>query len=178
MVHLKEGESRTYVVPLRRDFLKAPTWRRSKRAVSHLRSFLIKHTKTEDVRLGRWLNEEIWKHGGKNPPGQVKVEVKKDKDFVTAELVDLSARAKRIMEAEAKKTEDDKKKVPEKVEEKKEDSKKKKAPVKKTKKADKKASRKELQKELEEAKVAEEKRKTKKSKTTPTKQQEIKMRKK
>ncbi len=176
MARLKEGSTRTYTIPLRKGFLKAPKWRRSKRAVSEVRNFLIKHTKTEDIKIGRWLNEEIWKHGGKNPPGKVKVEIKKEKDFVTAELVELSPRAKRLMEAEAKKEAEDKKaELPEKKAE--EKPTKKKAPSKKA-KEEKKASRKDLQKELEEAKAAEEKRKTKKSKTTPTRQQELKMSKK
>ena len=43
--------------------------------------------KSEDVRLSKELNEEMWKHGIKNPPHHVKVTVMKDdKGVVRAEL--------------------------------------------------------------------------------------------
>ena len=181
MVRLKEGESRTYTVPLRREFLKVPKWRRSKRAAEALRAFLTKHTKSEKVVFSRWVNEKIWMHGAKNPPGQLKIDVKREKDRVFAELVDLPPRAKRIIEAEKKAAkEKEKKKLPEKNEEKRKEEKKDTSKKSKTKtqKTAKKASRKDLQKELEAAKKAEEKGKIKKAKPAPTRQQEIKMRKK
>ncbi|MBW2973609.1 50S ribosomal protein L31e [Candidatus Woesearchaeota archaeon] len=78
---------RTYTIPLRREWLKAPKYRRAKKAVNAVKEFLIKHMKSEDVRLGKYLNEEIWKDGMKNPPGKVKVNVlKDDKGVVRAEL--------------------------------------------------------------------------------------------
>lgn len=78
---------RTYVIPLRREFLKAPLYRRTKKATTALKEFLTKHMKSQDVRLGRDLNEFIWKHGIQNPPSRVKVTVTKDdKGVVKAEL--------------------------------------------------------------------------------------------
>jgi large subunit ribosomal protein L31e len=78
---------RTYTVPLRREYLKAPKWNRTKKAVSALRQFLAKHMKSEDVRLGTALNEKLWKHGIKNPPHHVKVSVTKNEEgVVNAEL--------------------------------------------------------------------------------------------
>ena len=81
---------RTYNVPLRKEFRKVPRWRKSKKAVTALREFLIKHMKSENVKLGKELNEEIWKHGIKNPPHHVKVTVTKNNDGeVKAELFGL-----------------------------------------------------------------------------------------
>ncbi|MBW2969781.1 60S ribosomal protein L31 [Candidatus Woesearchaeota archaeon] len=78
---------RTYVVPLRKGWLKAPKYRRAKKAVNTLKEFLVRHMKSEDVRLGRYLNMELWKHGMKNPPSKIKVNVSKDdKNVVKAEL--------------------------------------------------------------------------------------------
>lgn len=78
---------RTYNVPLRREYLKAPNWNRTKKAVSALRQFLSKHMKSTDIRLTNTLNKELWKHGIKNPPHHVKVTVSKDdKGVVMAEL--------------------------------------------------------------------------------------------
>ena len=78
---------RTYIVPLRKDWLKAPKYRRAKRAVNSLKTFLVRHMKSEDVRLGTSVNLEIWKHGIKCPPSRVKITVvKDDKGVVRAEL--------------------------------------------------------------------------------------------
>ena len=64
---------REYVVPLRRKVRLAPKWRRSKKAVSVLNDFIVKHMKTDNVVICKELNEEIWKRGIKNPPGKVEV---------------------------------------------------------------------------------------------------------
>jgi large subunit ribosomal protein L31e len=78
---------RVYNVPLRREYLKVPRWRRSKKAVKALRQFLGKHMKSDRIKLSTTLNEHVWKHGGKNPPHHVKVAVAKDKEgIVQAEL--------------------------------------------------------------------------------------------
>lgn len=78
---------RTYNVPLRKEYMKAPRWNRTKKAVTALRQFLAKHMKAEEVKLSKELNEELWKHGIKNPPHHVKVKAVKDKEgVVTAEL--------------------------------------------------------------------------------------------
>jgi len=78
---------RTYTIPLRRGWLKAQRYKRAKKAVNTVKEFLVRHMKSEDVRLGTNLNLEIWKHGIRNPPSRVKVNVSKDdKGVVRAEL--------------------------------------------------------------------------------------------
>ena len=79
---------RTYNVPLRKEFLKVPKYKRAKKAVKALKQFLVKHMKSDNVKIGKYLNDEIWKHGIKNPPHHVKLNAVKDKEgLVTAELV-------------------------------------------------------------------------------------------
>ncbi|MCK4522278.1 MAG: 60S ribosomal protein L31 [Nanoarchaeota archaeon] len=86
---------RVYNVPLRKEWLKTPKYRRSKKAVTALKEFLIKHMKSENVKIGRYANLFIWKHGIKNPPHHVKVSVTKDdKGLVFAELVDSPKKEK------------------------------------------------------------------------------------
>jgi|SRR3989344_4577420 len=86
MVEAKTIE-RTYTIPIRREWLKAPKYKRAKRAVSAMRTFLVRHMKSEDIRLGTSINLELWKHGMKCPPGKIKVNVTKDdKGVVRAEL--------------------------------------------------------------------------------------------
>lgn len=78
---------RVYNVPLRKGWLKAPRYKRANKAVKTLREFLQKHMKSDEVRLGKNVNELIWKHGIKNPPHHVKVTAEKDEDgIVRAEL--------------------------------------------------------------------------------------------
>lgn len=85
---------RTYNIPLRRRWLYVPKYKRAKKAITTLREFLIKHMKPGadekgkiQLKLGGYVNEELWKHGMKNPPHHVKVVAKKDdKGAVTAEL--------------------------------------------------------------------------------------------
>lgn len=88
----KKVLERSYVVPLRREWIKVPRYKRAKKAATGLRAFLVKHMKPEamdpkNVKILKHLNEELWKHGMKNPPHKVKITaVKDDKGIVKAEL--------------------------------------------------------------------------------------------
>ena len=121
---------RTYNVPLRKEYRKVPKWKRTKKAVKALKQFLGKHMKSDDVKLGTKLNEEMWKHGIRNPPHHVKVSVTKDKEgVVKAELFGAKAakEEKKASKTEAKPTAEKEIKAPAKEEVKAE---KKEAPVK------------------------------------------------
>lgn len=90
------ADERIYTIPLRKEFQKAPIYQRTKKAIKATRAFLIKHLKTENVRIGRYLNEKLTERGMKHPPAFVKVRVwsqktkRKDKDIelLWADLVD------------------------------------------------------------------------------------------
>jgi ribosomal protein L31E len=75
---------RTYNVPLRKEWLKAPMYRRSKKAVTALTEFAAKNMKTsiENVKIGKQVNLLIWKNGIKNPPHHVKVNMVKEDDGI------------------------------------------------------------------------------------------------
>ncbi len=79
---------RVYTIPLRRETLKVPSFRKANKAAKSVREFIMKHMKSDNVKLGKHLNLDIWRHGAKNPPNKVKVNaVKDDKGRVVAELV-------------------------------------------------------------------------------------------
>lgn len=81
---------RTYTIPLRKEWQKSPKYRRAKKAVTAVKAFLKRHMKAElkDIKLGKHLNEELWKHGIKNPPPRIRINVQKDdKGIVRAELI-------------------------------------------------------------------------------------------
>ena len=72
---------RTYNIPLRREFMKVPKYKRAKKAITALKQFVKRHMKIdnlENIKIGKHLNEEIWKHSIKNPPHHVKVNILKD----------------------------------------------------------------------------------------------------
>jgi large subunit ribosomal protein L31e len=99
---------RTYTIPLRREYLKAPKWKRTNRAVSAVKNFLVKHLKSDNVNLGKTLNDNLWKHGIRNPPHKVKVSVTKDSEgVVRAELfgAKVDKPAKKTVKLDAKVTE-------------------------------------------------------------------------
>ena len=94
---------RVYNVPLRKEFLKVANWRKTEKAVKALREFVVKHMKSDNVVLGRYVNKELWKHGIKNPPHHIKISAKKDdKGKVIVELAELPAKAKREIEKQEK----------------------------------------------------------------------------
>ncbi len=78
--------SRKYVIPLHRETKNVPRYKRAKRAVSTLKNFLIRHMKSDNIKLGPQLNLLIWSQGMRNPPHKVSVDVIKKDDVVMAEL--------------------------------------------------------------------------------------------
>jgi large subunit ribosomal protein L31e len=78
---------RTYNVPLRRQFLKSPKYKRAKKAMNTLKEFLVKHMKSDKILVGRHANMKIWERGIKSPPHHIKIVAKKYEDgTVKAEL--------------------------------------------------------------------------------------------
>ncbi len=73
---------RTYTVPLRKGFRKAPRYRKTNRAVATLIAFIERHMKSDDVRIGQHLNHFLWANGARNPPPRVTVTAQKDDDGV------------------------------------------------------------------------------------------------
>lgn len=86
---------RTYNVPLRKEFMKAPKYKRTMKAVKALREFLQRHMKCENVKIGRYANMELHKCGRRHPPHHIQVNAVKttekikgkDIEIVKAELV-------------------------------------------------------------------------------------------
>ncbi|MFC1741971.1 50S ribosomal protein L31e [Nanoarchaeota archaeon] len=95
---------RTYTIPLRREFQKAPKYRRAKKAVNALKEFVQRHMKCDNVLVGPKLNLKIWENGIKNPPCRVKVNCVKDEkeDVTRVELFGFEFKKKEKKEKKAK----------------------------------------------------------------------------
>ena len=103
---------RTYNVPLRKEFSKVPRSKRSKKASTALKEFLIRHMKSDKIKIGRHANMKLWQDGIRNPPHHIKVVAKKDEEGnVFAELE--GAPVDVIVEPPKKKKEPAKEKVTE-----------------------------------------------------------------
>lgn len=74
-----------YVIPLRKAFRK-PFTKRAPYAMRLVKEFIKRHTKVEEVKIGKHLNEEIWKNGIRSPPRRVKVKVVIEDKTAKAEL--------------------------------------------------------------------------------------------
>ncbi|MBW2965304.1 50S ribosomal protein L31e [Candidatus Woesearchaeota archaeon] len=97
------AEPRTYNIPLRKEFQKAPKYKRAKKAVTAVREYLVKHMRNENVLIGPKLNLKIWEHGIQNPPHHVKVTAVEDKEgVVRAELFGFKFEKKEVKEKKEK----------------------------------------------------------------------------
>jgi large subunit ribosomal protein L31e len=116
---------RIYIIPLRKEWLKAPKHKRAKKAIRAVREFLARHMRAEmkDIKIGKWLNTLLWERGIRKPVAKVKVKVIKEEGIVWAEVVELSEYAKKIeaklKAKESKSKKEEKKEEAEKKEEKK-----------------------------------------------------------
>jgi ribosomal protein L31E len=102
---------RVYNIPLRKGFRQTARYKKTKRAGAVLKEFLSRHMKQPDltkVLIGRNLNIELWKHGIKNPPCQIKVTViKEDNGDVKAELYGFKYGHKKKAEKEDKESKEE-----------------------------------------------------------------------
>jgi large subunit ribosomal protein L31e len=94
---------RKYIIPVRRGILKVVSYTRSNAAVREIKRFICRHMKTteDNIRIGKWLNQEVWKRGIRNPPTKFSVKTtKNDKGIVRVELAELSKKSQKIEEKE------------------------------------------------------------------------------
>lgn len=116
---------REYVVPLRREWLKVPEYKRANKALKGLKQFIARHMKIYDrdlrkVKVDIILNNELRWRGMRKPPAKIKVKAKKfDNGIVRVELVEIPKHIKFELARKEKKEAEMSKKKKEKEAEKK-----------------------------------------------------------
>ena len=85
---------REYIIPLRREFLKVPVYKRTGRAIKAIKQFIAKHMKVphrdlDKVKLDVYFNNNVWFKGRANPPSKVKVKARKEGDLVHVTFVEI-----------------------------------------------------------------------------------------
>ncbi len=88
--------------------MKAPEYRKSKKAVKYLKQFIAKHMKVEDrdvkkVKIDKYLNNEIWHRGIRKPLPRVKVIAEKKEGIVYVRLAEVPEVVKFKMAKDEKK---------------------------------------------------------------------------
>ena len=83
----QKPEERVFTIPLRKEFSKAPKWKRTNKTIKTVREYLFRHMKTMDVKLGKELNEFLWSDGAKNPPKKVTVHALVHEGICRANLI-------------------------------------------------------------------------------------------
>lgn len=96
---LENKIEREYTIPLREKVMKVPGYKRAKKAIRTIREFLVKHMRVRDrdlnkIKVDKFLNQEIWRRGIKNPPHKIKVKVTKEGEIVKVESYELSEKLK------------------------------------------------------------------------------------
>src|SRR3989338_90817 len=57
------------------------------RKIRLAKKLLQRHTRSENVKIGPYLNQTIWSRGRKNPPNKIQIEITKKEDYFLAEIV-------------------------------------------------------------------------------------------
>ncbi|NCN98652.1 hypothetical protein COU62_01730 [Candidatus Pacearchaeota archaeon CG10_big_fil_rev_8_21_14_0_10_35_219] len=91
---MTQANEREYVIPLRKEWMKKPRYKRTRASVIGIKKFIAKHMKVPDrnldkVKLDVYLNNEIWFRGSKKPPAKIKVIAKRVDDKIIVEHAEL-----------------------------------------------------------------------------------------
>ena len=82
-------EERIYTVPFSKTVYgrRIPRPRRTPRAMRHLRAFVKRHLRCDDVIIDPEVNEFMWARGIQHPPRKIRIRaVKTEEDIVTVYL--------------------------------------------------------------------------------------------
>jgi len=109
-------DERIYTINIRKAISKAPRWEKSKRGMAVVKSFLKRHMKGDEVKIGKSITEEIWKRGNQNPPKSIRIHaiLTEDEDkgkVVKAELLGVPFPEEKEKKKEKKKEEKPKEEV-------------------------------------------------------------------
>ena len=63
-----------YTIPLR-DVKLSPRWKRSSKALTLIRSYLVRHMKAEpsQIKIDASINNKVWERGSEKPPSSIRI---------------------------------------------------------------------------------------------------------
>ena len=97
---------REYVIPLRKEYMKVPGYKRTAKSIKAIKEFIAKHMKVpgrdiDNVKIDS--NNEVWFRGGATPPPRVHVKAIKTGDIVRVTFVQEPERVKFAKQRHGKK---------------------------------------------------------------------------
>jgi ribosomal protein L31E len=95
---------KTFTINLRKQFMKKPEYKKTKKAVTAIKEHMFQHLKTEDVKIGPELNLALWNKGNRHPPAKIKVKVVVEENIAYVELPGFPFSKVRAPKEEKKKT--------------------------------------------------------------------------
>ena len=99
---------REYVIPLRREWNKVPSYKRTAKSIKAIKEFIAKHMKVpnrdvDNVKIDSYLNNEVWFRGAGTPPSRVRVKAVKEGEIVRVTFVQEPEHVKFARERHARK---------------------------------------------------------------------------
>lgn len=87
---------REYIIPLKREWMKVPSYKRARKAVKTIKQFIAHHMKVTDrdiskVKLDVYLNNELWSRGSRYAPSRVRVKAIRKDGNITVTFADVPA---------------------------------------------------------------------------------------
>ena len=81
------AEDKIVTLNLRKSLIKTPNSERSKSSLAILKRIIKKKTRADEIKIGKDLNEKIWKGGIKSPPTKLRIRLVKSDGKVTANVM-------------------------------------------------------------------------------------------
>ena len=82
-------DEKILTINLKKRIVNGPKWRRSSYGMRIIRELVKKHSKVENVKIDKSLNEKIWSKSVQNPPTIFRLKILKvDDKTVKAELLE------------------------------------------------------------------------------------------
>ncbi|MEK6915804.1 MAG: 50S ribosomal protein L31e [Nanoarchaeota archaeon] len=99
---------REYTIPLRKEWTKVPSYKRTAKSIKAIKEFIAKHMKVPNralnkVKIDSYLNNEVWYRGSATPPARVTVKATKSGDIVKVTFVTDPERVKFARERHGRK---------------------------------------------------------------------------
>ncbi len=99
---------REYVIPLRREWTKVASYKRTAKSITAIKEFIAKHMKVpnrdvDNVRIDSYLNNDVWFRGAATPPARIRVKAIKEGDIVRVTFVQDPERVKFARERHSRK---------------------------------------------------------------------------
>ncbi len=90
---------REYTIPLRSKTRRAVRYKKTNKAITAIKQFLVRHMKIRDrdlkkIKIDKYLNEAVWFRGIRHPPARIKVKAIKEGGIVRVELADMPDKLK------------------------------------------------------------------------------------